>query len=52
LSDYEELSGSYSLKKIPIKPLVVPEVLEVHVIPSDEVMIIPELPTVMNLSFP
>ena len=46
------ISGDYSLKMIPIKTLVVPEVLEVHVIPSDEVRIVPELPTVINSSFP
>ena len=28
--------------------LVVPEVLKVHVIPSDEMMIVPELPTETN----
>jgi hypothetical protein len=33
---------------IPFRDLVVPEVLEVHVIPSDEVSKVPELPTATN----
>jgi len=31
--------------------LVVPEVLEVHVVPSDEVRILPDAPTAMKVLF-
>ena len=35
----------YSIDVTPFRPDVVPEVLEVHVVPSDEVRMVPELPT-------
>ena len=35
----------YSIDVTPFRLDVVPEVLEVHVVPSDEVMMVPELPT-------
>ena len=31
---------------------VVPEVLEVHVVPSGEVRMVPEVPTATNIPFP
>ena len=36
----------------PLRPTFVPEVLEIHVVPSDEVRMVPDLPTVTNLLFP
>jgi hypothetical protein len=36
---------------IPFRDLVVPEVFGVQEIPSDEVMIVPEPPTVMKVLF-
>ena len=39
------------LKVTPKRVFVVPEVLEVHVIPSDEVRIDPEAPTATNVLF-
>ena len=36
----------------PLKSSDVPEVLEVHVVPSEEVMIVPESPTIMKVPFP
>ena len=36
----------------PKRPYDVPEVLEVHVVPSEEVMIVPESPTIMKVPFP
>ena len=36
----------------PFRPFDVPDVLEVQVIPSDEVRMVPELPTVTNVLFP
>ena len=36
----------------PHKPFVVPEVLEVQVVPSEEVRIVPELPTATKVLFP
>ncbi len=32
----------------PLREFPVPEVLEVHVVPSEEVMMVPELPTATN----
>jgi len=42
----------YSIDVTPFRPDVVPEVLEVHVVPSGEVRMVPELPTVTNGLFP
>ena len=36
----------------PLRSYDVPEVLEVHVVPSDEVRMVPELPTVRKVLFP
>ena len=36
----------------PLRAFVVPEVLEVHVVPSEEVRMVPELPTVTKVLFP
>ena len=39
------LVGGYSIDVTPFRPDVVPEVLEVHVVPSDEVRTVPDSPT-------
>ena len=42
----------YWEKVIPEKLFEVPEVLEVHVVPSDEVRMVPEFPTAMKILSP
>ncbi len=37
--------GDYRFWLTPKRPFEVPEVLEVHEVPSDEVRMVPELPT-------
>ena len=44
--------GCYSLEVTPKSRSVVPEVLDVHVIPSDEVRMVPESPIVTKVLFP
>ena len=43
--------GGYSIDVTPFRPDVVPEVLEVHVVPSDEERMVPDAPTETNLLF-
>ena len=60
LSDCEELvevtyrgmMGDYSMYLTPLRLLPVPEVLEVHVVASNDVRIVPELPTITKVLFP
>ena len=56
MSDCEELSGGYSgddgvysLYVTPLRLFDVPEVLLVHDVPSGEVRMVPESPTVTNI---
>jgi len=60
LSDCEELvglltvddEGLFSVGVTPLSWYDVPEALEVQVLPSDEVKMFPEVPTVTNVLFP
>jgi len=42
----------YSIDVTPDRPKYVPELLEVHVVPSGEVRMVPEEPTGTNILFP
>ena len=44
--------NEFHLEVTPLRVSVVPEVLELHVVPSEEVRMVPELPTVTNVLFP
>tara|TARA_B110000967_G_C18780166_1_gene507824 strand:- start:945 stop:1109 length:165 start_codon:yes stop_codon:yes gene_type:complete len=46
------MMGSYSLEVTALSTSFVPEVGEVQEIPSDEVSIVPPLPTAMKVLFP
>ena len=62
MSDCEELSGGYSQEMMgegdyweevtPLRYFDVPEVLLVQEVPSVEVRMVPEVPTVMKSPFP
>ena len=45
------LEGGYSIDVTPDRLNDVPEVLEVHVVPSGDVRIVPELPTITKEYF-
>ena len=50
-----KLDGAKSVVVVVVTPqrlFVVPEVLEVHVVPSEEVRMVPESPTVTKVLFP
>jgi len=44
--------GGYSVKVTPLILFEVPEVLEVHEVPSEEVRMVPDSPTVTKSPFP
>ena len=48
----QEMMGDYSMYLTPLRLLPVPEVLKVHVVASDDVRIVPELPTITKVLFP
>ena len=44
--------GGYSVKMTLLRLFDVPEVLEVQEVPSDDVRIVPDLPTITKVLFP
>ena len=48
----EDRVNELHLRVTPERPFDVPEVLEVHVVPSGEVRMVPDSPTVTNVLFP